>query len=381
MAAEAIYVHIPFCTHICYYCDFNKVFIKDQPVDDYIEALRREIADAFSNEADPSPIHSVYIGGGTPTALNVEQLERVVSSIKEFAPLDTTKELEFTVEVNPGEADREKFQIMKRAGVNRLSIGVQSFDNELLKKIGRAHSSDEAVQTVELAKSVGFDNISLDLMFGLPGQTLSVWKETIAKALSLHIPHFSAYSLKIEKKTRFYNWYQRGELQPLSEDLEADMYETLDHELTKAGYTAYEISNFARPGYESRHNKTYWKNDEYYGFGAGAHGYINSIRYANVGPVPHYIKAVNEERNPAREKHQVPVTEKMEEEMFMGLRMKAGVDKERFRRKYGRSCFDVFGSVIPELLNSGLLAETEQSIHLTEKGKLLGNEVFAKFLL
>ncbi|RSL31532.1 oxygen-independent coproporphyrinogen III oxidase [Salibacterium salarium] len=379
MTAPSIYVHIPFCEQICFYCDFNKFYIKNQPVDEYVEVLGEEIKQVIAMDEKPS-IETIYIGGGTPTALNEQQLKQVLDDVN-AAVKDPAAVREFTVEVNPGEADRGKFQMMRDAGVNRLSIGVQSFDDKLLQKIGRGHSAEEAVETIALAKSVGFENISVDLMFGLPEQTMQTWKHTIAKTLELDVPHISAYSLKIEEKTMFYNWYRQGKIQPLPEDTEAEMYEVLVSALTSAGYIPYEISNFSKHGMDSEHNKTYWKNMEYYGVGAGAHGYLNGVRYANIGPLPHYIKAVENGESAVKEHHEVPKTEMMEEEMFMGLRMKDGVEADRFQDKFQTSYYEIFPDVIHDLTEQELLYDSGRSLHLTEKGKLLGNEVFEKFLL
>ncbi|SDI85302.1 radical SAM family heme chaperone HemW [Alteribacillus bidgolensis] len=379
MAPSAIYVHIPFCKQICFYCDFNKFYLENQPVNDYVDALGKEIRDAFSiNQAQS--ISSVYIGGGTPTALNNDELEKVILDIKSNAPL-LDNELEFTVEVNPGEAGLDKLKLMKSLGVNRLSIGVQSFDNSLLKKIGRSHSVKEALKTIELARKAGFENISIDLMFGLPGQTIQMWQETITTMLELNIPHVSAYSLKIEEKTMFYNWYRQGKLQAIPEDKEAQMYEELVSRLHAYGYETYEISNFAQKGFESRHNQVYWENKEYFGFGAGAHGYVNGHRYANIGPLTHYIKALQQGESVVKETHEVTTQEMMEEEMFMGLRMKKGVKEEIFKKKYGSSYLDVFQEAIQDLQHKELLKDTGGSLHLTKKGRLLGNEVFERFLL
>ncbi|SFE28652.1 radical SAM family heme chaperone HemW [Alteribacillus iranensis] len=382
MTARAVYVHIPFCTHICYYCDFNKFFIKDQPVDEYIDMLNKEVDEAFKGDEDNhSSLHSIYIGGGTPTALTTAQLRRVIKNVTRHVPDVEKNGFEFTVEVNPGEADVEKLQAMRELGVNRLSIGVQSFDDHLLKKIGRAHTAGEAERTIALAKQAGFTNISIDLMFGLPDQTIQLWEQSIDKAVALDVTHVSAYSLKIEKKTMFYNWYQRGQLNLLSEDTEAEMYDLLMSKLEKAGFSAYEISNFARNGYESKHNKTYWKNEEYYGFGAGAHGYLQSVRYANVGPLPHYIDILKKQTHARKDSHTVTSQEQMEEEMFMGLRMREGVSDRVFKSKYGLSYMEVFGEAVEELTENGLLEKNKEIIYLTDKGRLLGNEVFEKFIM
>ncbi|MDA3130755.1 radical SAM family heme chaperone HemW [Aliibacillus thermotolerans] len=374
----AMYIHIPFCEHICYYCDFNKFFIQNQPVDDYIEALNKEINENISRTHPP--FQSIYIGGGTPTALSANQLEKLLTNVFERISVHP-EQLEFTVEMNPGDADKNKLKLLRDFGVNRLSIGVQSFHDDMLKKIGRGHTASDARKTVSFAQETGFKNISIDLMYGLPGQTMTMWQETISEALQLEVQHMSAYSLLLETNTMFYNWYRKGELQLLSEDTEADMYEYLVEKLSVHGYEAYELSNFAKPGFESRHNQTYWKNNHYYGFGAGAHGYVNGIRYENIKPLPHYIEALKKNESPIKEQHQVTKKEMMEEEMFMGLRMSKGVSQKLFYEKYQEKMEEIFGKQINRLLEERLVEWKDDSLSLTPKGKLLANEVFEAFLL
>ncbi|MFB5662119.1 radical SAM family heme chaperone HemW [Alteribacillus sp. HJP-4] len=379
MNTSSIYIHIPFCEQICFYCDFNKFYIKNQPVEEYVEALLLEMQQAASS-ADSHPVKTIYLGGGTPTALETAQLEKVIRGVKSCFRL-REDDVEMTVEVNPGEVEKDKLAMLYKNGVNRLSIGVQSFDNTLLKKIGRTHSAESAISTVNMAKAAGFSNLSIDLMFGLPGQTMESWEHTIDQAMKLDISHVSAYSLKIEEKTMFYNWYRQGRISAMEQDEEAMMFEVLLERLTGAGIFPYEISNFARPGMESRHNITYWKNEGYFGFGAGAHGYADGRRYANIAPLTHYIEAVKNGKSPKKEVHEVPLKEQMEEEMFMGLRMREGVSRSQFKRKYGSEMDCVFSEAINDLINEGLLLDTGETVQLTEKGKFLGNEVFERFLL
>lgn len=349
--------------------------MKNQPVDDYLDALALEMR---SYGADGLP-ETIYIGGGTPTALNEKQFERLFIDIKHYLMSPSIKE--FTVEANPESLNEAKLEIMKRFGVTRLSVGVQTFDNHLLKKIGRAHEAKDAEDAIRLAQEHGFDNITLDLMFALPGQTETVLHESLERALSLGTPHISIYSLQLEPKTIFYNRMKSGSLKLPGEDIEADMYGQIILELEKHGLHHYEISNFAKPGYEGIHNSMYWHNEEYYGIGAGAHGYWKGVRYANAGPVKKYIEHVREQGNARVSEHEVTVTEKMEEEMFLGLRLMRGVSIEHFNEKFGRPIEQIYGKEIEQLKAQGLLHERDDRLALTQKGVFLGNNVFEAFLI
>ncbi len=375
---QAAYIHIPFCHQICHYCDFNKVFLKGQPVDDYLEALSFEIRKTLEQHPTTN-MKTIFIGGGTPTALNELQLEKLLEIIHSHFPIED-KQVEFTIEANPGDLTQEKLTVLKNGGINRLSIGVQSFNNELLKKIGRTHESNDVLTGIERAKKIGFENISIDLIYSLPNQTVEDFKETLIQAFSLDLQHFSAYSLIIEPKTVFYNLMRKGNLPLPTQDSEAVMFELLMDEMNKHGYEQYEISNFSKKGFNSKHNLTYWDNEEYYGFGAGAHSYVNRARCANVGPLKKYMNSVFEDGTAQIEKHIVTSREQMEEELFLGLRKSVGVSSSHFVHKFGVELHDIFGSQIKEGLMRGLLETNEESIFLTRKGKLLGNEVFQTFL-
>ena len=376
---NAVYLHIPFCDYICHYCDFNKIFMQGQPVNDYLEHMDVEMKNTL-DRFPTNKVDTIFVGGGTPTALNEEQLEKFLKDVQNrFGPY-VTDELEFTMEANPGSVTPEKLRIMKFYGVNRLSIGAQAFQDSLLTRLGRGHSVEEIGEIVRMAKQEGFTNLSLDLMFGLPDQTIDQFSETISKALELGITHVSSYSLQVEKKTVFYNQWRKGELPLPTEEAEADMYALLISRLEEAGLSQYEISNFAKEGFESKHNITYWKNDEYYGIGAGAHSYIDGIRRANAGPLKQYMNRIDENDFPYMDDNVLTKAERMEEEMFMGLRMRKGVSKQRFEVKFGQPMISVFGEQIENLTNKNLLQDTGTHISLTEKGFFLGNEVFQEFL-
>ncbi|MGN7399711.1 radical SAM family heme chaperone HemW [Cytobacillus praedii] len=374
---KAAYIHIPFCEHICHYCDFNKVFLKGQPVDEYLDSLAEEIKMTL-NETPTELLDTIFIGGGTPTALNEQQLEKLCQIIKTYLPY--SNETEFTFEANPGDLSEEKLRTLYQAGVNRISLGVQTFNEELLKRIGRAHRAKDVFQSIDLAKKTGFENISIDLIYSLPGQTLADFKETLATAFSLDIQHYSGYSLIIEPKTVFYNLMRKGKLLSPGEDVEAEMFEVLMEEMEKRGFKQYEISNFSKPGYESKHNLTYWNNEWYYGFGAGAHSYVNGSRISNHGPLKKYMNSVNERRLPILDRHKVTKVEQMEEEMFLGLRKTAGVSITRFIEKFEENPVALYRNELKALTFRDLIQVTDDQICLTKQGRFLGNEVFQSFL-
>ncbi|MGG3955274.1 radical SAM family heme chaperone HemW [Bhargavaea massiliensis] len=374
---QAAYIHIPFCTHICHYCDFNKVFLHQQPVDAYIDALIIEMERTF--ERFPTlRLQTVFIGGGTPTSLTAKQLDRLLHAIHRIVPLASN--VEFTVEANPDGVSDEQLRVLKQWGVNRLSFGVQTFDDELLTRIGRTHTKETAIETIERAHELGFHNINIDLMYGLPTQTIAQLKGTLQMTFSLPIQHVSAYSLIIEPKTVFYNLMKKNMLSLPSQEEEAYMYEIVMEQMEKHGYVQYELSNYAQKGLYSRHNMTYWNNEYYYGFGAGAHSYMNGVRYVNVGPIKKYIQLIEHGKLPYIDTHVVSKEEQMEEHMFLGLRKTEGVNKREFLARYGKTVHEVFSEAIARQKQNGLLEETDEAIVLTHRGKLLGNEVFQSFL-
>lgn len=367
------YVHIPFCTQICYYCDFSKVFIKNQPVDSYLEHLLQEF-----HSYDIQKLRTLYIGGGTPTALSAPQLEVLLDGLTKNLDLSVLEEL--TIEANPGDLDEHKIAVLKNSAVNRVSLGVQTFDDKMLKKIGRSHLEKDIYENISRLKLAGFDNISIDLIYALPGQTMDQVKDNVAKAIALDIPHMSLYSLILENHTVFMNRMRRGKLPLPKEEVEAEMFEYIIAELERAGFEHYEISNFSKPGFESRHNLMYWDNAEYYGIGAGASGYVNGVRYKNHGPIRHYLNAVEEGNARINEEH-LSLREQMEEEMFLGLRKKTGVSKARFEEKFGTSFENVYGQVVRDLCHQGLLQVEGQQIRMTKKGLFLGDTVAERFIL
>jgi len=378
---RALYIHIPFCTNKCHYCDFTSYVLKGQPVDQYLDALEQEMQRTVA-EWPPVEIDTVFVGGGTPTVLTPPQMERFLKAVRTYFPL--APNVEFTMEANPGTTDIDKLTAMKEGGVNRISFGVQSFDNGLLERIGRIHSVDDVYRSIENARKVGFTNLSIDLMFGLPGQTVELLRDSVNKAMELGLPHYSIYSLKVEENTLFHKLYERNELPLPPEEEEFNMFILLMDMLKNNGYGHYEISNFAEPGYESRHNSTYWRNEPYYGLGAGAHGYVNRMRHVNLKGITPYIDAASS-KLPRLETFEVSEAEAMEDLMMVGLRLLSGVPASRFSNQFeGQKLEDKFGDVIHKLMKDGLLEaeQTEDDIvyRLTDKGVLLGNEVFGAFI-
>lgn len=374
---RGVYIHIPFCHQICNYCDFNKFFFHNQPVDEYIESLGKEMA-LWANDLQKAEIETIFIGGGTPTSLSVDQLDRLLELITTYIPMEHVTE--FSSEANPDELTLDKMQKMREFGVNRLSMGVQTFDQNLLKVLGRTHSNDHVYEVINHAKQTDFPSISIDLMYGLPNQTMDQWKASLQEAFRLKIPHISAYSLLVEPKTIFYNLLSKGKLSLPGEDLEAEMYGYLLEEMQSHGYIQYEISNFAYVGKESKHNLLYWNNDEYIGLGAGAHGYVNGKRYSNHGPIKKYMQTIDTGEQPLMMQKEVTNVEKMEEEMFLGLRKNEGVSLAKFEERYGLTLRDVYGKELDELLQRELLVLEDNFVRLTSRGRFMGNEVFQYFL-
>ncbi|MDN6218140.1 MAG: radical SAM family heme chaperone HemW [Enterococcus sp.] len=375
--STSAYIHIPFCEHICYYCDFNKVFLEGQPVDEYIEALLKEARLSLS-EHPIEKMETLYIGGGTPTSLNAAQLDRLFGGLREILPYENG---EFTVEANPGDLSAEKLDVMRNYGVNRISMGVQTFDDRLLKKIGRKHNAQDVHDTIQLLEKKDFRNVTIDLIYALPGQSLESFRDTVERALALDLPHYALYSLILENQTMFMNWVRRGKMHLPEQEVEAQMYAETIEAMEKAGRMQYEISNFAKPGFESKHNLVYWNNQNYFGIGAGASGYLENRRYKNRGPIQHYLKSLNDDRLPILEEEYLSEREQIEEEMFLGLRKILGVEKAVFEARFKQSIMDVYGDVLEKLKQQKLIIETDTSIHLTKAGLFRGNDVFEEFLL
>ena len=369
---DSLYIHIPFCNRICTYCDFNKVLIKNQPVDEYIDALIKELS-----QIETRTFKTIFVGGGTPTALTVSQLDRLLVFINKTFIVTH----EFSFEANPDELTEEKLNVLNAHGINRISLGIQTFNNELLKMLGRTHQLDDIYNSINHLNKIGLSNYSIDLMYNLPGESMGDIEDSLRHVEMIRPKHVSWYSLIIEPHTVFYNKIKAGKMKIADDSIEQKKYERVMEGLTALGYPQYEISNFAEETFESMHNKTYWKNEYYYGAGAGSHGYTPGRRYYNIKPVNHYINTMNETGSVVKEVIEISDKERMEEEMFLGLRMNKGVNKTRFKEKFGSDIESVYGSVINELENKNLIAESDDYIALTKSGRIVGNEVFSEFLL
>ncbi|MFS0672864.1 radical SAM family heme chaperone HemW [Ornithinibacillus sp. 179-J 7C1 HS] len=374
---QSVYIHIPFCQHICHYCDFTKFFYNEQLATEYLDALSNEIN--VQVQGEKNRVKTIFIGGGTPTALNYNQLKKLLAFVEE--KFDVWNCVEYTIEANPGDFDEKKAKLLKEYGVNRVSLGVQVFDNAMLEELGRAHRIEDVYKTVELLKKEGLTNISLDMIYSLPNQTPEHFEKTVTEALSFDLPHYSAYSLQIEPKTIFYNKFKKGQLHRPAQEDEVEMYEILKNKMRASGLKQYEISNFSKPGFESKHNLTYWNNDYYYGFGAGASGYLPGKRTMNIRPLPAYIKQANEDGRPLLKVETIGLKEQIEEELFLGLRKLSGVSKRKFQDKYGFSLELLYKWQIDHLVQKGWLVDKKDKIHLSEQGVLFGNDAFEYFLL
>jgi len=373
--ARAAYVHIPFCRAKCFYCDFNSYPGMDELFGPYADAIIREITSA---EPGDVPLDTVYFGGGTPTALPPAALSRILVAFE--AHFGFSDNPEVTIEANPGTVDELALLEIRRAGFNRLSIGVQSFDDVVLSRIGRIHSSDDAREAFNMGRQAGFENISIDLMYALPGQTLSEWQHTLEAALSLGPEHISLYELTVEEGTVFGNLKKKCLIRLPDEDLQIDMYMLAIKMLTSAGYEHYEISNFALPGRRSRHNMAYWRNEPYYGFGAGASGYLAGIRYTNIKAPAAYIESLRLGKSVVDTSEALSGRQEMGETVMLGLRMLDGMDLNAFASRFGISLKDAYPTELAELEEKGLVELTESTLRLTPAGLLIANDVAAEFL-
>ncbi|MCG0274769.1 MAG: radical SAM family heme chaperone HemW [Thermosediminibacteraceae bacterium] len=374
MKTIALYVHIPFCVKKCAYCDFNSYTeIEYMPL--YLDSLKREIS--FYSGLERS-VTSIYIGGGTPTILSEKDLASVIETI--YRAFNISPSAEFTVEANPETISKGKLTVLKDAGVNRLSLGLQTFKDELLKKLGRIHSSRSFLEKFFMAREEGFANINVDLIFGLPEQKVDDFKDSLKKLLDLEPEHISCYSLTVEEGTRFYELQQKGLLNLPSEDEERMMYHLAREILGEGGYLHYEISNFAKPGRECRHNLVYWTCGEYLGLGAGAHSFMNGIRFNNVYGIKDYIERINSKGVAVEEREKLSKEEQQAEFMILGLRLIKGVSKAEFYKRFGKELDLVYCKELKRLKEKELIVDDGEYVRLTVKGLDLANEAFMEFL-
>ena len=384
-----IYIHIPFCRQKCFYCDFPSFAGKERMIGPYLEALEQEMGQVrqrlwdrgeavFGSDGKLAP-GTIYIGGGTPTVLETVALPDVFYLLQKH--IDVEHAGEITIEANPGTVDGEKLRLLHGFGINRLSLGVQSFDDGCLKAIGRIHSGQEAAEAVAEAQDAGFANISVDLMYGLPGQDMNMLRESVETALSLGVQHISIYGLQLEEGTVFDKLHQQGKLVLPSDELTEEMYDYITAFLPERGYYRYEISNFALPGYESRHNLSYWQDVPYLGFGSGAHSYWGDCRYQNSARIEVYMEEVFQGRAMCHVEEKVTEKAHIEEFCFLALRTAAGISVRRFATVFGRDVHELYGEQIRRLVEKGLLLEDRERLYLSQLGMKYGNQVFGEFLL
>jgi oxygen-independent coproporphyrinogen-3 oxidase len=370
----SVYVHIPFCLSKCSYCGFNSIPLSDAAtLESYCEALIAEV-NAWSPAANQ--LATLYFGGGTPSILSRAQLRRIVDAIAAKAALAPGAEL--TIEANPETLDATKLSALRGAGCNRLSIGVQSFDDGLLRLMGRPHDAAQAARAFEDARRAGFDNIGVDLIFALPGQTLRQWQRDLDAALKLSPEHVSLYGLAYEGNSGFARQRSRGTITPCDEDAETEMYLAAISDMTAAGYAHYEVSNFARPGRESRHNLNYWRCGDYRGFGAGAHSHVAGRRWGNDADPLAYIGRINAGASPVTFEEQLGRAQRMYEAIFLGLRLVRGIALADFQRQWGASPLAYLPQVWDSLQQQGLADISDSNVTLTGKGLLLADSVLAR---
>ncbi|HHY24381.1 MAG TPA: radical SAM family heme chaperone HemW [Clostridiaceae bacterium] len=403
-----IYIHIPFCKSKCYYCDFNSYTKKDYLIPEYCKALINEIQlyssrlkklcgkriktnssntlngvnvleleDIVCGNTEIK-VKSIYIGGGTPSLLPLSYICRIIDECMKC--YNILEDAEITIEANPGTVTREKLKAYKKAGINRLSIGLQAWQNRLLKDMGRIHTAEEFVDNLCMAREVGFANISADLIFGLPGQKLDEWEETLERVTCEGIEHLSCYDLKIEEGTVLGNKVKEGQVQPIEDELDRDMYHMTIKKLKNKGFKHYEISNFSKPGFESKHNMIYWKTGEYIGLGAGAYSYFNSKRYNNVEKPENYVYNISVGKSVVENIQTINEADKISEYLILGLRLIDGISMKEFKDKFDKELLELYRRNIDILIRRGLLCFSEERIKLTSLGLDLANQVFVEFI-
>lgn len=370
-----LYIHMPFCKAKCYYCDFISYANKENLIKDYVEALIKEMKHI---DLSKYSIQTVYIGGGTPSLIDSESISKIIDNVRPFI----ADNAEITIEINPGTADKEKLERYKQIGINRLSIGLQSTDNELLSEIGRIHKYEEFLTIYNKARNLGFKNINVDLMLGLPNQDLKKLEESVEKVISLNPEHISIYSLILEENTKLYNMVMNGTLKLPDEEIERKMYWKVKKMLENEGYIHYEISNFAKEGYKSRHNSDCWEQKEYIGIGVAAHSYLDSKRFSNTESIEDYIKNINNnvfDKNITIHEEQTK-EDKQNEYMILGLRKIEGINISNFKNKFGENPIFLYRQELNKLVQEELIEIHDNYIRLTNKGLDLANMVWEEFI-
>ena len=377
-----LYLHIPFCVKKCNYCDFFSASGTPKEQADYVSAMIQEIQ-SYQELSREYEVQTIFLGGGTPSLLTPEQIEQIFNAI--YHTFSVNENAEITMEMNPGTVDIEKLRAMKAAGVNRLSIGLQSAQNEELKMLGRIHTYEEFLETWRLTEQAGFKNRNIDLMSALPGQTIESYEDTLSKVLALEPEHISAYSLILEEGTVFYDWYEKGKLDRgawklPSEEEEYAMGELTIQRLAEAGMHRYEISNYAKSGKECRHNLGYWERTEYLGIGAGSSSLIKGERFDHIRDRKAYIEKIRNGESILIDREILSVESQMEEFMYLGLRKVEGVSRTDFQNYFGKNVDDVYGEILDKLEEEQLLEFSGDRIRLTHRGMDVSNCVLAEFL-
>ena len=373
-----LYIHIPYCIHKCGYCDFNSHLIKHDEMDHYIDALVAEMQHYAKIYSNTSIIKTIFLGGGTPTTLTVYQLERILKEcVKEFK---VSPDAEITIEANPATIHIEQMKSIRQMGYNRISIGVQSFDKTELKLLDRAHGPEEVHSTIDCARKAGFENLSLDLMFAIPNQSLSSWESNLDKALKKNPEHLSTYNLTIEQGTAFSKLQSNGKLTMPEDNHQLELYKKTIERLTKKGFHHYEISNFARQGKECKHNITYWKNTNTLGLGAGASTYINGTRFKNINLPAHYIRQAKDEKTAVEHSETLEPRQAMGETIMLGLRLLQGISIHQFERRFQVSFINLFKNIIHSLKEKELILIEDDYLRLSPKGLFLADSVILEFM-
>lgn len=371
---RSVYIHVPFCRHRCGYCDFTLVAGRDDLIESYLRALDREL-ERITGRVE---LDTLFFGGGTPTHLPPKELRRLFEIV--LRRFDLAPNAEWSIEANPLDLNSETIATLAEAGVNRVSLGAQSFDTQTLNTLERDHAGEDIHGVLERLREQGLANLSIDLIFGVPGQTLATWRDTLHAALALSPPHVSTYGLTFEKGTRFWSRRAKGQLIQTDEEIERAMYALAMDELPAARLNQYELSNFARPGYESRHNQVYWACRPCEAFGPGASRFLNGVRSTNHRGVHAWIKRVSSGDSPVADVDDIPAEARAREAIFVGLRRTAGIRRDAFREATGYELNALAGSVIEQQRQQGLIEDTGTSIRLTRAGRFLADSVIAEFL-
>jgi oxygen-independent coproporphyrinogen-3 oxidase len=378
MNSLGLYIHIPYCLHKCGYCDFNSHKINPEEMGSYVAALLREMKHYSKGLAKDKQIATIFLGGGTPTTLDIHLLEEILQTIRHR--FDVSDDCEITFEANPATVSLEPLQKMRTAGYNRISIGVQSFHEPELKLLDRIHSEEEIHMTVDRAREAGFDNLSLDLMFALPGQTMTSWENNLQQALNKNPEHLSTYNLTIEPETAFHTLQAKGKLTLPPDDNQLEFYKKSIQTLTEAGYQHYEISNFCKPGMECQHNLIYWNNGDTLGLGAGASSFLGGTRFKNCNLPARYIREIEATSTAVEFREQLEQNKAMGEALMLGLRLRDGMNIEPFEERFQTSFHKTYDQVISSLTKKNLITLNDNRIALSAEGLFLADSVILEFM-